>query len=114
MKIWSADSMEIQSILICITTTDSLERAKHITQTLLNEKLAACISVSEVKSSYWWKGKIENSKEFLLIIKSFPELKEKLEKRIKEIHNYSVPEIIFFEGHASKPYLDWLFHSLSK
>ena len=106
--------MKIQKILVCITTTDSEERANHIIQTLLNEKLAACISVSEVNSSYWWNGNISNSKEFLLIIKSSTELKEELEKRIKEVHNYSVPEIVFFEASASKPYFEWLINSISK
>ena len=95
-------------MLICLTTTDSKEKAEEIANSLLKERLVACISISRVSSLYWWKGKVEKADEFLLIIKTFEKKKEDLAKKIKEIHNYSTPEIVFLKSEAEEPYLSWL------
>ncbi len=99
-------------IIICLTTVEKKEEGEEIAKTLLEERLAGCVSITEVFSSYRWKGKIEKSKEFLLIIKTREEAKERVEKRIKEIHSYSVPEIIFIEGEASSSYFSWLMEEV--
>ncbi len=96
------------NVLFCITTTDSEEKAREIQDTILKEKLAVCISITNLKSKYWWKEGIEETEEFFLMIKTLPSLKEKLDSRIKEIHNYSVPEIIFFDGKSSEAYFNWM------
>lgn len=98
--------------MICITTTNSKEVLESIKDDLLKEKLAACISYFKVSSSYFWKNSLETSEEFLLIIKTLKTKKELVEGRIKELHNYECPEIIFFDAEAFPPYLKWVKESL--
>jgi len=90
------------------------EEAEKISKTLVKEKLAACVNVvSTVKSFFWWEGKVDESEEHLLIIKTSVEKMEKLIEKVKELHSYSVPEIIslpILEG--NKEYLKWIEDSL--
>ena len=77
-------------------------------QALVGEQLAACVNrVRSIQSVYRWQGKVEQNDEELLIIKTRRQLFPALEKRVKELHSYSVPEIIglpIIEGSAD--YLD--------
>lgn len=79
---------------IILTTVEREEDAEKLVSSLLGEKLAACISFFQVKSSYWWEGKIERAQEFLLIIKTADELVDRLIGYLAEIHPYEVPEIV--------------------
>ncbi len=93
-----------------ITTTDTLESAEQIIETLLERRLAACIQVSgPVHSHYTWQGKREKSREYLLFIKSRGDLYEELENNIRAMHHYDVPEIISVPiTQGSQGYLSWL------
>jgi periplasmic divalent cation tolerance protein len=65
--------------------------------------------ISPVRSIYRWEGKIWDEKEWVLIIKTQKKSFENLEKKVKSLHSYSVPEVIalpIVEGSA--PYLKWL------
>lgn len=91
------------------TSTPSRKEAEKISNELLENKLAACVQILPVSSIYRWKGRIERSKEYLCIIKTKKALYKKVEKIIKEIHSYEVPEIISCDiSSASKDYLVWL------
>jgi periplasmic divalent cation tolerance protein len=84
--------------------------AQTIAQPLIEEKLAACVTIMpQVTSIYRWQGDVVNEQESLLIIKTRRHCWGALEKRIKELHTYSVPEILMLTieaGHV--PYLNWL------
>ena len=64
---------------------------------------------SKIDSWYWWRGRIEQSKEVLLVIKtSFGQL-GKLREQLKANHSYETPELIAVAIHwGDRPYLDWL------
>ena len=96
--------------IVVITTTDNEKTASMLAEELVKERLVACAQIFEnVTSTYWWEGKIEKAKEFVLFLKTKKEAYETLEKRIKELHNYTTPEIIALPIEAgSKDYLDWL------
>jgi periplasmic divalent cation tolerance protein len=98
-----------ESIVVLITC-GSEEEAMKIANALVEEHLAACVNlVSPIRSIYRWKGKIWDEKEWLLIIKTQKQRFEELEKKVKFLHSYSVPEIIslpIVEGSSS--YLNWL------
>lgn len=95
--------------MIVVTTCPNEETASNITECLLNEKLAACVQVSAIKSCYTWKGKVEKEDELLLHIKAKADLYKEVEKTIKENHPYEVPEIIQIPvTRGYKPYLDWI------
>ena len=93
-----------------------MEVGEKIGNTLVEEKLAACVNItSEIKSVYFWKGKVEEDKEHLLIIKTRKDKFESLEKRVKEIHPYEVPEIVALSIIlGSKDYLNWIDETLER
>ncbi len=93
-----------------VTTTGKREDAKKIAQKLLEKRLAGCVQiVGPIESTYWWKGKVETSEEWLCFIKSEKSLFSELEKEIKETHPYETPEIVAFPiVDGSKNYLEWL------
>lgn len=96
-------------MILILTTTDKKSLAQKISKALLKEKLVACASISPMESSYWWKGKITNAKEFQLVLKTKPENFEKIEKLIKKLHTYELPEIISINiEKAGKDYLAWI------
>ena len=91
-------------------TAGSPAEGEHLARVLVEERLAACVNrIAPVQSVYRWQGKVEQSEEQLLIIKTRKALFTTLGKRVRELHSYSVPEIIalpIIDG--SDDYLQWL------
>ena len=77
---------------------------------LLKKRLAACANiVSGVDSSFWWAGKIDRAREVLVIMKTRRLNFRRIEKEVKRLHSYKVPEIIAIPIIAgSKEYLNWV------
>ena len=96
--------------MILVLAIVPIDKAEAIRNIVLEKKLCACVNiVKEVNSFFWWKGKIDNEKESLLLIKTKDLLFSALEKEIKINHPYEVPEIIAFKAdYANREYLDWL------
>lgn len=96
--------------IIVLITAASEQEAAMIGQAVIRERLAACTNIiRSVRSIYRWQGRIEDGQEVLMILKTKQVLFERLQKRVKELHSYSVPEIIaipVIEGDAQ--YLNWL------
>lgn len=95
---------------IVLSTAGSHEEATAIALALVERNLAACVNiVPQVESVYRWQGKIEQAKEWLLLIKTQQNVFERLRDAIKELHSYELPECIMLEVHSgSKAYLDWI------
>ena len=94
---------------VMLTTTPTREEAQSIARLLIEEKLAACVQLLPIESFYFWQGKTQNEAEVLLLIKTRTALFESAIARIKEVHSYTVPEIVampFATGFAS--YLGWI------
>ena len=94
---------------VLLTTTPSREEAAKIANLLIDEKLGACVQLLPIESFYFWKGATQNEPEFLLLVKTRTSLFEKAITRIKEVHSYTVPEIValpFSAGFAG--YLSWI------
>jgi periplasmic divalent cation tolerance protein len=92
-----------------LTTTPTREEAARIAKLLIDEKLAACVQLLPIESFYFWQGKTQNEAELLLLVKTRTNLFEKAIARIREIHSYTVPEIValpFAAGFAG--YLNWI------
>ncbi len=100
--------------IVVLVMTPSREEAEKIARRLLEEKLAACINiVGDVKSLFWWQGRIDEASEALMIIKTRLDLLEKLIETVRKLHSYTVPEIIalpIIAGHAD--YLKWIDESV--
>ena len=95
---------------VTLVTCGSAREARKIARTLVREKLAACVNVvGGVTSVFFWKGKAQEDREWLLIIKSRAALSRKLAARIRKLHSYVVPEIITLNVAVGDPeYLKWL------
>jgi periplasmic divalent cation tolerance protein len=100
----------VNKYLTIFVTVPDKKTSQKIIKSILNKKLAACVSViGGVSSFYWWKNSIEKSLEFLLIMKTVKSKFKKLEKDIKAIHPYEVPEIVAVDiCAANKDYLKWI------
>lgn len=91
------------------TTFEDREEANRIIKLLLEKRLVSCCQLSNITSSYHWKGKIEHTEELLLQMKSKKELYEEIEKTIIENHSYETPQIIAYDiVNGYKGYLDWI------
>jgi len=93
-----------------ITTTFPDEQsAKAIIHLLLEQKLAACIQMQAVQSFYRWEGKLCESNEQLLLIKTRSSLFHKIEALILKHHPYTTPQIIQVPiEQGSSAYLQWI------
>lgn len=96
--------------ILCLTTTNNKEKAYQLASHIIRQRLAACVNIiPQISSVYHWKGEIVEDQEFLLLIKTKEENFESLKSKIKELHNYELPEIIAFEIKAGlTEYLDWI------
>lgn len=102
--------LPMNDFVVVYVTVGSSEEGERLARALVEERLAACVNrIRPVRSIYRWQGKVEESDEELMILKTKRELFGQLKKRIRELHSYSVPEIIalpVLEG--DEAYLRWL------
>lgn len=96
--------------LLVITTVPNERTAAEISRQIVEARLAACVTISNAcQSFYWWENNIIQDQEFMLFIKSKKSLWPDLEKKLQEIHPYSVPEILALPVEAGlAKYLNWL------
>ncbi|MBV6518534.1 MAG: cytochrome C biogenesis protein CcdA [Candidatus Brocadia sp.] len=100
----------MQKTIVIFITTSSQDEAKKIGQILREENLIACCNiVPSIESIFTWQGRTLHEKETLMICKTREDLFGAVEKRVRQLHSYDVPEIIalpIIQG--SKDYLDWV------
>jgi len=91
----------------------SEDEAASIARTLVDERLAACVNIiGPARSIYRWRGAVEDVREYLLLIKTRARLYSRVERRVRELHSYEVPEVVALPfASGSNPYLEWLFES---
>ena len=91
------------------TAFDNLDEAKQVISKLLDEKLVASCQMVESNSKWNWKQKQEESKEYLVFMKTKKSLQEKIFNVIKEIHSYDCFEFAVFElNSCNQDYLNWI------
>ena len=102
--------------LLVLVTASSKDEAAHIAEALVAERLAACVNiVDSIESVYRWEGKVVRDTEALMVIKTTDQRYVDLERRVKELHSYSTPEVIAMKiARGSAEYLAWLGESVSK
>jgi periplasmic divalent cation tolerance protein len=101
--------MNTHYIVILVTAKDKKE-AEKIAWGLLEAKLIACANIiGGVQSLFWWQGKIDSSKEVVLVLKTKKILFKKVSAKVRSLHSYQTPEIIALPLVAgSEDYLDWI------
>ena len=99
-----------EQYLIILNTCPDKESANRVANTLVENRIAACVNIIPgLTSVYHWQGKIERSEEYLLVIKSTQTAYEQVESTIRLTHPYELPEVIavpLTTGFA--PYLAWI------
>ena len=98
------------AILLCCCTCPDAHSAQTLAETLVGERLAACVNrLPGVLSTYRWQGEVHTDGEELLLIKTTAARFELLKARLLELHPYELPELVALpveRGHAA--YLDWV------
>ena len=94
-------------ILIYITHPD-LETAQRIVTALMETRLVACGNFFPIQSTFWWKGKIENSEEIVSIVKTKKENWGKVKAEVIKLHPYETPCIMKIVVEGNDGYVKWI------
>lgn len=100
---------------IVLVTCGSAAKARKIARSVVDRRLAACANVvsAPVESVYRWKGEVKKAREYLLIMKTTATRLNQLEREVKRLHSYDVPEFIALPVAAgSRDYLSWIADSV--
>ncbi|XP_039126723.1 protein CutA 1, chloroplastic isoform X2 [Dioscorea cayenensis subsp. rotundata] len=105
-------STTVPSIVVYVTVPNK-EAGKKLSESIIKERLAACVNrVPGIESVYWWDGKVQSDAEELLIIKTRESLLNALTEHVKANHEYDLPEVIALpiKG-GNEKYLEWIKNS---
>ena len=100
--------------VLLLSTAGSSKEAESLAKLLLKKRVAACVNiVPRIDSWYWWQGKMEHGKEFLLLIKTSSKKVQELVSLLKKTHSYQVPELLVLPIQlGERSYINWLFDTL--
>jgi periplasmic divalent cation tolerance protein len=99
---------DAEFFLVLVTASSEAE-ATAIAQTVVQEKLAACVNLIPVRSVYIWQDQLQQEPEWQLLIKTTRDRYSALQERILALHSYEVPEILAIPIQAGSPsYLAWI------
>ena len=99
------------TLVLALTTEASDTHAKSLAMALLERQLVACVSLRPVRSVYRWQGRIEQSAEVELLMKTTPGKLAELEAAVRELHSYDTPEWLSWGAAASRPYATWAWEA---
>jgi periplasmic divalent cation tolerance protein len=101
--------------IVVLMTAANADEARRIAERLIEARLAACVQIlPEIESVYRWKDEIQREKEVLLLAKTVSSRFDELEKEVRAMHSYEMPEIVAVPIAAvSEPYRAWLIDSLA-
>ena len=90
-------------------TAPDRRTARRIARTVLQRRLAACANLAPIESLYWWRGRIEEAKEVLVIFKTRRSLTSPLLEAVRGVHPYEVPCVVTYPMAEGLPaYLAWI------
>jgi periplasmic divalent cation tolerance protein len=101
--------------IVVLVTCGSAKQARKIGRALVEAKLVACANLFEapIRSIYRWRNRIESAREFLMILKTERGHFRAIERQVRRLHSYQVPEIIALPiERGSRDYLSWVSHSV--
>ncbi len=99
-------------LTIIVSTYPDKKSITKISNELVKAKIVACVNITKISSIYAWKGKVENTSEYLALFKTTDKNKKILKEKIKSTHPYDVPEIAELGVNSiNKPYFDWIVDS---
>jgi periplasmic divalent cation tolerance protein len=104
-----------EKVLLALSTFPDQETARDISNELVTKKLAACANILPgVESIYRWKEQIESGNETLVLFKLSEDRQSEFQEKLRSLHPYEVPEIIFVPISSGLPeYLRWVTENCS-
>jgi periplasmic divalent cation tolerance protein len=100
-----------KTIALALTTEANQALAEQLAVSVLEQRLAACVSLKPVVSMYHWQGALERSEEVQLLIKTHPDRLAALQSMVMEHHSYSTPQWLCWSASGSDAYAAWLAES---
>src|SRR5215813_8618474 len=98
---------------IVLVTAPDRATARRLARAALKARLIACANLVPIESHYWWRGKIENGTEILMLLKTAVTRLKELERLLLSKHPYDTPEFMVLPvTHGTRRYLDWLAASV--
>ncbi len=97
-------------LLVVLVTVPDKEVADSLSKTLVEERLVACAQVLPgITSHYSWEGQLECSAEVLVVLKTPEGRFDELERRVRQLHPYEVPQIVALPtSHVEEHYAQWV------
>jgi periplasmic divalent cation tolerance protein len=104
-----------EKILLALSTFPNHETARDVSNELVTKNFAACANILPgVQSIYRWQEKIESGNETLVLFKLSEDRQPAFQEKLRSLHPYEVPEIIFIPVSSGLPeYLRWVVESCS-
>ena len=100
----------MSNFILILVTAPNIKLARRLAKGALEQKLAACANIiPAIESHYWWKEKLENEKEVLILFKTIKENITELEQTISNLHTYDTPEFVAVPiAYGNQKYLNWI------
>ena len=99
---------------IVFVTASSQTEAETIAEALVQSHLAACVSITPIRSIYTWKGEVHRNQEWQLIIKTELTQFDQITAKVHQLHSYEVPEVVAIPiAQGSESYLRWITEQVS-
>ena len=104
-----SDVSDVSEVVVALTTVPVGEVGERIAQTLVEERLAACVAIhGPMTSIYRWSGRVQRDTECQLVIKTTAARVPALRQRIAALHPYEVPELLVWTVSGEGPYVEWV------
>ena len=103
-----AGRTEAGRLALVLTTEGDTERASQLAETLIDRRIAACVTMQEIRSLYRWEGEVVEDAEVQLVIKTDVAAVSSVRATIDELHSYDLPEIVVLDASASAEYSRWV------
>ncbi len=100
--------MNFENMILIYITNPNQKIAEKIALHLLKKKLIACANISPIRSFCFWKGKLEKSREVVLLVKTRDKYWLKIKKEVEKIHPYEIPCILKFKIDANEAFSSWV------
>jgi periplasmic divalent cation tolerance protein len=103
-------------LALVVSTLASADDALRLARRLVDERLIACGNVVPgLTSVFRWEGRVEESAEVLLVMKTRSALVERLCERVTQLHPYQVPELVALRpSHVADAYGRWVVHETTE
>ncbi len=106
----------MEQAMLVLTNMADAASARSLARTLVERRLAACVNLLPgVQSVYRWQGVVEEAEEVTMLIKTSVDRYDELEQAIRQLHPYTLPEVIAVPVQAGlQPYLNWITQETRK